>query len=59
MCYNLYTLQLRGHGALPIHETSESHKATAMNALAFKDICAGKVKDIHSHISKEYEEQVK
>lgn len=30
-----------------------------MKALAFKDICAGKLKDIQSYVSKEHEEQVK
>ena len=46
-------------GALPFHEASESHKAAAMKALAFKGICAGKLSDIQSCVSNKHEEQVK
>ena len=46
-------------GALPLHEASESHKVAAMKEVAFKDICAGKLKGIQSSVSSEHEEQVK
>lgn len=46
-------------GALPSHEGSEGHKDAAMKALAFKGVCDGKLKDIHSYMSEQHEEQVK
>lgn len=32
--------------ALPTHESTDTHKTAAMKALAFKDIAAGRAKDI-------------
>ena len=46
-------------GALPTHELTDTHKGAAMKTLAFKDIAAGKSKDICSSVSSSYEEQVK
>lgn len=46
-------------GALPSHELTEAHKGAAMKALAFKDIAAGRSKDIRSCLSSSYQEQVK
>ena len=46
-------------GALQLHETTETHKNATIKAAAFKDIAAGKTKDIHSSLSKAYEEQIK
>ena len=46
-------------GALPSHELTEIHKGAAMKALAFKDVAAGRSKDIRSCLSSSYQEQVK
>ena len=46
-------------GALPIHEATVAHKDATVKASAFKDIVAGKAKDIHSSLSKAYEDRVK
>ena len=45
--------------ALQLHEATETHKNATIKAAAFKDIAAGKTKDIHSSLSKAYEEQFK
>ncbi len=46
-------------GALPSHELTEIHKCATMKALAFKDIAAGRSKDIRSCLSSSYQDQVK
>ena len=46
-------------GALQLHEATETHKDGTIKAAVFKDIAAGKTKDIHSSLSKAYEEQFK
>ena len=45
-------------GALPIHESTDAHKAAAIKALAFKDIATGKAEDIQSLLSTSYREQI-
>jgi len=45
--------------ALPVHEASDSHKDAAMKALSFKDVCDGRIKDIHCSTSEQHDEQVR
>ena len=44
--------------AFTLHEASENHKTAAMKALAFRNICEGKLQDIRSRVSKEYDDEI-
>ena len=46
-------------GSLLNHESSEAHKIATTKALAFRSICAGKLKDILSSLSKAREDLAK